>query len=211
MRYWMIMVLAVVLAGCGSQTRGGVTQGDPPTAPTASVQYNFVLARAVPAAIDSFEFSGLDSGGNLSFGPVARNKTAVVELSGIPLHVRTMRALYFQAGILVGLGDTSVLLSSNGKNTINDPNFVDVTVASLAILPNGPLNLNIGATQELAVTVTLSNMEQFGVTNQATYVSSAPAVATVSATGLVTAVGNGTTTITATYSGVNQTIVINVP
>ncbi len=62
-----------------------------------------------------------------------------------------------------------------------------------------------GATQQLTTTATYSDGSTQNVTNNATYSSSNTAVATVSATGLVKVVSNGTSTITATYGGFSAT------
>lgn len=207
-RIVLILIGALILGGCSTGS-GSITEGEAAETPTASIQMNFTLLRAIPANVTTLEISGLDLSGNRAFGPVTSAKAAQVEVSGVPLQVRTLRILYFQGAILVGLGETAVLLSSNGKNVVNDPDFANVTVTNLAILPSGPITIN--STQQLAVTATLSNLEQFAVTEDATYTSSAPAVATVDSNGLVTAVATGTTTITATYSGQTANLVVNVP
>lgn len=73
----------------------------------------------------------------------------------------------------------------------------DTTYVALVsfVLAPGTVNLAPGGTQQLTVTPTPG-----GATNTAiaTWVSSDPTKATVSASGLVTAVADGTTTITAT-------------
>ena len=60
----------------------------------------------------------------------------------------------------------------------------------------------IGATDQLTVTGTNSDGAKAPQTTNVTFNSSAPSIATVSATGLVTGVAPGTATITATVSGV---------
>lgn len=66
------------------------------------------------------------------------------------------------------------------------------------------------STQQLAASVTRSSGSTETVTSTATWTSSAPAVATVSPGGLVTAVAVGTTTITASYQGVTDTCAVTV-
>ncbi len=212
MRNFVLMVfLGLALAGCGDNNTSALT-GDPAPEPRATVLFRFVLARAVPAAVTQIEVRGFDINGNLSFEPRTFGKAAEVEVGNIPLQVRTLRVRYFQGSFLVGQGDIEVLLSSNGRHLIDDPDFTDVTVTNLAILPAGPITVNVNGTSQLAVTVTLSTGEQFAVTSDSTFLSSTPAVATVGAdTGLVTGVATGPATITATYRGVNTQIVVNVP
>lgn len=65
-------------------------------------------------------------------------------------------------------------------------------------------------TQQLTVTAHLASGADQDVTSLATYESSDPAVATVSSTGLITAVGEGTATITATYQGASDTCAVTV-
>jgi len=68
----------------------------------------------------------------------------------------------------------------------------------------------LATTQQLSVTVTFDDNTNTDVTNEASYVSDDTDVATVSATGLVTAVSEGTTTVTASYEGLSDTSDITV-
>src|SRR5690242_12636039 len=83
----------------------------------------------------------------------------------------------------------------------------DNTVATVAV--TGSSTIQPGTTSQLtAIPRNAAGTAITGLT--ATWSSSSNAVATVSNTGLVTAVANGTTTITATVAGVNGTRVVNV-
>lgn len=73
---------------------------------------------------------------------------------------------------------------------------------------SGPLEA--GQTRQLVATATLSTGANPDVTGQSTWQSSAPAVATVSASGLVTAVGEGDAEISATYQSVKGTFGLGV-
>lgn len=80
-----------------------------------------------------------------------------------------------------------------GITVLFDAEFIPLT--GIALTPAGPATLTVAApTVQLAVTPTPANATNKTVT----YVSSDPTKATVSATGLVTRVANGETTITAT-------------
>ncbi len=70
--------------------------------------------------------------------------------------------------------------------------------------------LEAGQTRQLVATATQSTGTTSDVTQQATWQSSAPAVATVSATGLVTAVAQGDAEISATYQSVRGTMGVGV-
>jgi hypothetical protein len=97
--------------------------------------------------------------------------------------------------------------SSFPNQTWNASNYwVDVVFAaggpapSLTAIAVGPANpsLAAGAQQQLAATGTYSDGSTQTLTSQVTWASSSPAVATVAAGGLVTAIGAGITTVSAT-------------
>lgn len=68
----------------------------------------------------------------------------------------------------------------------------------------------MAAEQALTVTATLSSGGTQDVTALATYESTDPAVATVSAAGLITAVAVGTATIDVSYQGLTGTCAVTV-
>lgn len=67
------------------------------------------------------------------------------------------------------------------------------------------VTLAVGATQQITTTAVPSG----AVLPTRTYVSSAPAIATVSASGLITKVTAGTATITVTAGGFTDTVVVS--
>lgn len=75
----------------------------------------------------------------------------------------------------------------------------DPTLASIAVTPS-PLSLVVPATGQLTVTGTYSDRSTKNLTSDCTFVSANNGAATVSATGLVTAVGTGTAVVTATHT-----------
>ena len=70
---------------------------------------------------------------------------------------------------------------------------------SIAAEPD-EVSLPVGATQQLAVTATYNDASTADVTDEADYESSDASVAAVNATGLITAEGEGSATITVTYT-----------
>ena len=83
-------------------------------------------------------------------------------------------------------------------------------VDSLAVTPTSP-SLSVGQTVQLTATGTTGHGSNHpsttaDVTDSATWTSSSPAVASISSTGLATALTAGTTTITATINGYTGTI-----
>jgi hypothetical protein len=75
------------------------------------------------------------------------------------------------------------------------------TLTSIAVTPT-PSTALIGGTQQFTATGTYSDGHTQNLTNQVTWTSSLPAVATVNATGLASALGAGTTTVSATLGAV---------
>jgi hypothetical protein len=88
--------------------------------------------------------------------------------------------------------------SSSGSG--GSPTGPSRTVTTIAI--GGPTSVDEGGTAQLTATAQYSDQASEVVTNQATWTSSDPAVATVSATGLVTAVRSGSADISATFESV---------
>ena len=82
------------------------------------------------------------------------------------------------------------------------------TVSSIAVTGNSPA---VGTTSQLTATATLSSNSTQDVTSTSTWTSSNPAIATVSASGLVTAVGSGIVVIQATYNSVTGAETLSIP
>lgn len=111
----------------------------------------------------------------------------------------------------VGAGSATITATSEGKSgtsavTVTVP--APAPVATVTVTPN-PVTLRVGTTRQL--TATLKDSTGAVLTGRTvTWSSSASGVATVSATGLVTAVAAGSATITATSEGKNGTSSITV-
>ena len=80
---------------------------------------------------------------------------------------------------------------------------------SIAVTPANP-SIAKGLTEQFTATGTFSDNSTEDLTNQVTWASATPATATISGTGLATSVGQGTSTITATMSGLTGTTVLTV-
>jgi hypothetical protein len=78
---------------------------------------------------------------------------------------------------------------------------------TVTVSGNGALT-GTGQTSQLTATATLSDGSTQDVTSKVTWTPANSGIATVSPAGLVTAVGFGTTTVTATYQGVSGQISI---
>ena len=103
----------------------------------------------------------------------------------------------------VAIGNTTITaVSTSGSSGSKVTATTTLTVSnqvltSIAVTPaNG--TLRIGQTQQYVATGTFSDNTTRDITNSVTWSSSSTAIATVSSTGLVTAVGAGNANITAT-------------
>ncbi|HVN92112.1 MAG TPA: Ig-like domain-containing protein [Terracidiphilus sp.] len=84
-----------------------------------------------------------------------------------------------------------------------------VTLTSIGVSPASP-SISAGATQQFTATATYSDGSTGNVTGSVIWASLKQSVATVSPTGLATGVGAGSTTITATMSGVTGSATLTV-
>jgi hypothetical protein len=123
------------------------------------------------------------------------------------MHYRILK----QAVVVLGL---ALLVAGCDKSSPTNPNGGGnfggngATVTSLAI--TGTFQVAEGETSQLKATATLSNGSDQDVSSQATWQSSDTSVATISGTGLLTALKAGTTDITATYSGRTARVTVTV-
>ncbi len=124
-------------------------------------------------------------------------------LTGRPVAWNTgsgLIATVAQTGVVTGVaaGSTTIIASAEGVNGTKTL-LVQEPVATVGITAPDS-SIFVGSTVQTAVTL----QDRFGATitgRPISYTSSATGIATVSASGLVTAVGAGTTTITATSEG----------
>jgi alpha-tubulin suppressor-like RCC1 family protein len=107
----------------------------------------------------------------------------------------------------VGPGD-AVITATSEQNSGTAAVSVSVPVASVTVSPS-ELTLLAGAPQQLTA-VTRDEAGNTLVGRSITWTTSAPSVASVSETGMVSGVGEGTATITATAGGKNAGAVVSV-
>jgi Bacterial Ig-like domain (group 2) len=82
------------------------------------------------------------------------------------------------------------------------------TLSSVGV--TGDTSVTMGLTEQLKATANKSDGSQADVTGQAAWVSSDPAIATVSTAGVLSAVKTGNITVTATYQGKSGSIQVSV-
>jgi uncharacterized protein YjdB len=105
--------------------------------------------------------------------------------------------------------DSVVITATSANGVVSNNAFLTVTPAVLASLSITPLSASIavGGTQQFTATGTMTDGTA-ATLGTVTWMSSAPAAATVDTTGLATAVGAGSTNISASSSGITSNSVV---
>jgi uncharacterized protein YjdB len=210
----------VTAVGAGSATVTGTIEGvngtatitvnpppPPPPAPVARVTVTPASRTLEIGQTVGLAAAPLDAAGNPLTG-----RGSAVWTSGNPA-VATVNA----AGVVTAVGAGTVTITGTIENvagtatvTVNAPP-PPAPVARVDV--SGSPALAIGATAQLTATPFDAAGTRLDGRPAATWSTSSAAVATVSAAGLVTAVGAGSATITATIEGVNgaTTITVNPP
>jgi hypothetical protein len=170
--------------------------------PVASVVVSPASANISVGATTPLSATPKDSAGNVLPG-------RVVTWTSSNLAIATVSA----AGLVTGVaaGAATITATSEGKSGSAALSVANVPVASVTVTPATALIL-VGATVQLVATPKDSAGNVLSG-RSITWASSAPALATVSSTGLVTGVSAGAVTITATSEGKSGTsaITINTP
>jgi len=157
------------------------------------------------------------SGASTTLVPGATLQLAAISTSGLPISgplawrssntaVATVDA---QSGLVTAVAPGTTQISVSGANVLASPITITVTsapagqVAAVVVTPPASTNLNVGDTLQLQATA--KDASGAVVPNATiTWSSSNPSVATVSSTGLVTAVAAGTVSITAAVGSVTS-------
>ena len=120
---------------------------------------------------------------------------ATVDSSGVVTAVAVgtanITATFTSLNATTATSNTSVITVSSG-----------VTLSSISVTPASPSINGIGSTQQMVATGTYSDATTANLTATATWSSLTPSVATVSATGLVTAIAVGAAVISATSGAI---------
>ena len=171
---------------------------------------SITLAPVTSTALNVGSTRQLTATGGYSDGGSAALTTGVMWTSGTP-SIATVSSTGLVTGVSAG---SSIITATSGGVTTTTTVTVAVvpaaTLSSIAVSPATTAALAVGATQQLTVTGTYSDMSTAPVTSGVTYASSAPAIATVSATGLVTGVAAGTATIQATSGTLTASAMVTV-
>lgn len=184
-----------------SYTSGGITKTA--TATLAVVQPTIVRVD-VTAAVASAPVGGVSQ--FTATAVYSNNTTGDVTPSAV-WQSDNAAASVGPSGLVSALSSGTANISATYLGKTGSHAFVVLgpTPQSLTVsrLTSDPLPA--GLTSQLRAVVTLSDSTNSDVTSSASWQSSAPNIATISSTGLVTAVAPGMTTLTATYRGLQAT------
>jgi hypothetical protein len=198
----LCLPLALMLAGCSSLKAISIT-------PAAGVE-------VLTAVGQTAQFTAIGSSEVGSAAPTTSNLTGSVTWSVSNPSVATISASGLATA--VGPGYTQVSAESGGITATSDltvniagtatgtgtgtgTGTTGGTTASLAVIPGSQSVASPNQTSQFIAIGTNSAGATVNLTNQVTWSSSSPQIATIGATtGLATAVGQGTTTIAALYT-----------
>ena len=181
-----------------------VTVSAPAPAPVATVAVTPATASVAVGATQALAAATRDAAGNVLTG------RAVSWQSSAPA-----AATVSATGVVTAVapGTATITATSEGQSgtaTITVPAPPPASVATVAVTPATP-TVAVGATQQLTATPRDAAGTALTGRGPTTWASSNANVATVSAAGLVTAVGPGTATVTATIEGVVGSATATVP
>src|SRR5438093_458731 len=191
---------AAITATCeGKSGSAAVTVAAPPPAPVASVSVSPASASVSVGQTVQLAATPKDANGNPLTG---RTVTWSSGNSGV--------ATVAAGGIVAGVspGAATMTAASEGRGGTAAVTVASVPVASVAVSPTSA-SVSVGQTVQLAATPKDANGNPL-TGRTVTWSSGNTAVATVSASGLVTGVSAGAATITATSEGQSSTAAITV-
>jgi hypothetical protein len=104
--------------------------------------------------------------------------------------------------ISVCLFSLSLLIANTGCRGISSSNVAPPTLASISVAPSS-VSITVGATQQYTATATYSDHSTANVSSTATWTVAPASVATTNSSGMATGVNTGSTTVTASLSGMS--------
>ncbi|MDB4908589.1 MAG: metalloendopeptidase containing Ig-like domain [Gemmatimonadetes bacterium] len=180
-----------------------------------------ILASLIPSGLDVCvatpgKWGDVNDDGNVNIidaQQIARSSVGLSVLNAAALAARGDVTADGNVNIIDAQQIARFSVSLSAAARINTNLFTPPTVASIALTPNTPQNLAVGATTTLvAAPKDAGNVDLTGCA-QVTYSSTNPAIATVNAGGTITGIANGVVTITATsvtQPGVTASISVTV-
>jgi len=161
---------------------------------------------SIPATVEAqFKAVGTFANGD------TQDLTTAVTWTSSSSSVATISNTSGSIGLATGIQPGSATISAvfNGEVGTATLTVTNATLNSIAITP-GSASISAGAGQAFTAKGTFSDSSVINITNQASWSSSNPSVATINANGSASGLGAGTTTISASLNGVNGTAILTV-
>ena len=145
--------------------------------------------------------------GSYTDGTTQNLSSQVVWATSAPL----VASVGASSGVANGLmeGATTISATFGGRTGSTQLNVTNKTLQSIAVTPANS-SLGVGATQGFVAVGTYSDASTQNISSSVTWASSAPAVATVTAAGVVSAVTTGASTISAARAGVTGSTALTI-
>jgi hypothetical protein len=194
-------IALTTLAACSGLLLLGCQPSDPSSPKVASLSSIAIAPAAV--TLDVGGMQSLTTIGTFSDGStrdVSFGSTFVSSAST----VASVSSTGLVSAVAPGSATITATHTASGKSATAQVTVAPLRVISIAVTP-ASADLAPGGSQQLRVTAQFNDATTGDVTADSTFVSSDPAVATVGAAGLVSAVAVGAATITATHTATGQT------
>ena len=131
--------------------------------------------------------------------------TSKVTWASSDVNIATISSAGLATGVAIGNVNITAALSGVTSPVIN-LTVVAFTLSSIEITPAVPANLAVGLTEQFIATAVNRDGSTADITSEVTWVSSDNSVATISSKGLATGISEGSTDITATFSGLTSPV-----
>jgi uncharacterized protein YjdB len=196
----LLLLFAVGSVGCGNNVNS-IPQPPPKTLNVIAV------TPATPSiAVGATEqFTAMATYSDNSTG----NVTSSVTWSSSSTGVATINSSGMASGVANGSSTITATLNGIAGSATLTVSTNAPTLTSVAVTPATP-SIAAGATQQFTATGTYSSGPTQNITGQVTWTSSSTAAATISASGLATGVGAGSSTITAALGSISGTTTLTV-
>ena len=181
--------LVLASAGCGGNSSS-----------TAKTMRSIAVSPS-PATIAAAATQQFAATATYSDGTTA-NVTTTATWTSATTTVATISASGLATAVASGSSTITASQSGVSGTAMLTVSASTATLTSIAVTPNSA-SIAVGATQQFTATGTYSDGSTKNLSSTATWTSGTPTVATISASGLATAVASGSTTITASLNGVN--------
>jgi 3-methyladenine DNA glycosylase Tag len=103
--------------------------------------------------------------------------------------------------------DADVVMEKTNADVVQEMKNPTLKLSSIAVTPNAPAHLAVGATQQFKATGAYSDKSTADITSKVQWNSSNNSVDSISSSGLATGIGSGNANISASMSGITSPII----